>query len=59
MRFKEALSKRLLEFRNLGKLIKQRKIVLPALPIRKTYLFDKDPDGLNRLEYLEDMKEWS
>ena len=59
MRFKEALSKKaLLEFGNLGKLINQGKIILPRLPDRKTYLLDNDPDGLNRLEYLEDMKQY-
>lgn len=58
-RFKEAVSKKaLLEFGNLGKLINHGTIVLPDLPDRETYLLDKDPDGLNRLEYLEDMKQY-
>jgi hypothetical protein len=59
MRFKEALSKKaLLEFGNLGKLINQGFIVMPDLPDRGTYGLDDDADGLNKLNYLEDMKQY-
>ena len=59
MCFKEALAKKaLLDFRNLGKLINQGFIVMPDLPERDTYGLDDDPDGLNRLDYLEDMKQY-
>jgi hypothetical protein len=57
MRFKEALSKKaLLEYGNLGTLINQGFIVMPDLPDRETYGLDDDPVGLNKLDYLEDMK---
>jgi hypothetical protein len=59
MRFKEALAKKaLLEFGNLGKLINQGYIVIPDLPDRDTYGLDDDPDGLNKQDYLEDMKQY-
>jgi hypothetical protein len=59
MRFKEALSKKaLLEFGNLGKLINQGFIVMPDLPDRDTYRLDDNADGLNKLDYLEDMKQY-
>ncbi len=59
MRFKEALSKKaLLEFGHLGKLINQGFIVMPDLPDRGTYGLDDDADGLNKLDYLEDMKQY-
>jgi hypothetical protein len=59
MRFKEALSKKaLLEFGNLEKLINQGFIVMPDLPDRDTYGLDNDADGLNKLAYLEDMKQY-
>jgi hypothetical protein len=59
MRFKEALSKKaLLEFGNLGKLIKQGFIVMPDLLDRETYGLVDDPDGLNKLDYLEDMTQY-
>jgi gamma-glutamylcyclotransferase (GGCT)/AIG2-like uncharacterized protein YtfP len=59
MRFKEALSKKaLLEFGNLGKLINQGFIIIPDLPDRDTYGLDVDSDGLNKLDYLEDMKQY-
>jgi hypothetical protein len=57
MKFTEALPNRaLLDFGNLGKLIKQGYIVLPEQPDRDTYGLDDDPDKLNKLDYLEDMK---
>jgi hypothetical protein len=57
MKFTEALlNKALLDYGNLGKLIKQGYIVLPDQPDRETYGLDDDPDGLNKLDYLEDMK---
>jgi hypothetical protein len=31
---------------------------MPDLPERDTYGLDDDPDGLNRLDYLEDMKQY-
>jgi hypothetical protein len=48
MKFTEALSnKALLDFRNLGKLIKQGYIVLPDQPDKETYVLDEyDPDEL-------------
>jgi hypothetical protein len=56
MKFKEAISKKaLLDYGNLGKLIKQGYIVLPEQPDRETYGLDDDQDGLNKLDYLEDM----
>lgn len=59
MRFKEALSKKvLLEFGNLGKLINQGIIVKPDLLDRDNYGLDIDIDGLNKLSYLEDMKQY-
>jgi hypothetical protein len=57
MKFTEALSnKALLDFGNLGKLIKQGYIVLLEQLDRETYGLDDDTDGLNKLDYLEDMK---
>ena len=54
---KEAISKiALLDYGDLGKLIKQGYIALPEQPNRETYGLDDDQDGLNRLDYLEDMK---
>jgi hypothetical protein len=59
MQFKEALSKKaLLEFGKLGKLINQGFIVMPDLLDRDTYGLDDDTDGLNKLDYLEDMKQY-
>jgi hypothetical protein len=59
MLFKEVLSKKaLVEFGNLGKLIKLGYIPLPDQPDRDSYALDGDPDGINRLDYLEDMKEY-
>jgi hypothetical protein len=59
MRFKEALSKKaLLEFGNIGKLINQGFIIMPNLPDRDTDGLDDDPDGLNKQDYLEDMKQY-
>ncbi len=56
MKFTEALSnKALLDYGNLGKLIKQGYIVLPDQPDRETYGLDDDQDGLNKLDYLEDI----
>jgi hypothetical protein len=57
MKFKEAISKKaLLDYGNLGKLIKQGYIVLPEQPDKETHGLDDDQDGLNKLDYLEDMK---
>lgn len=50
--------KALLEFGNLGKLINQGFIVMPDLPDRDTYRLDDNADGLNKLDYLEDMKQY-
>jgi hypothetical protein len=51
MKFTEALPNRaLLDFGNLGKLIKQGYIVLPEQPDRDTYGLDDDPDKLNTLK---------
>jgi hypothetical protein len=59
MLFKEALSKKApLEFGNLGKLINEGFIVMPDLPDRKTFGLDDNADGLNKLDYLEDMKQY-
>lgn len=59
MQFKEALSKKaLLEFSNLGKFINKGFIVMPDLPDRDTYGLDNDPDGLNKLDHLEDKKQY-
>jgi len=57
MKFKETISKKmLLDYGNLGKLIKQGYVVLPEQPDRETYGLDDEQDGLNKLDYLEDMK---
>jgi hypothetical protein len=57
MLFKEAMSKKaLVEYGNLGKLIKQGSIILPDQPNRASYDLEDDDDGLNKIEYLEDMK---
>jgi hypothetical protein len=59
MLFKEALSKKVLvKYGNLGKLIKLGYIPLPEQPDRESYALDEDPDGINRLDYLEDMKQY-
>jgi hypothetical protein len=53
MKFKEAiLKKALLDFGNLGKLIKQGYIVLPDQPDGETYVMDNDSDGVNKIDYL-------
>jgi hypothetical protein len=57
MLFKEAMSKKaLVEYGNLGKLIKQGSIILPDQPDRASYDLEDDDDSLNKIEYLEDMK---
>ena len=57
MKFKEAISKKaLFDYENLGKLIKQGYIVLAEQPDKETYGLVDDQDGLNKLDYLEDMK---
>ncbi len=57
MLFKEAMPKKaLVENGNLGKLIKQGSIILPDQPNRASYDLEDDDDGLNKIEYLEDMK---
>jgi hypothetical protein len=43
---------------NLGKLIKQGSYYTPEIPERKDYSLQNDPDGLNKLAYLEDVKEY-
>ena len=43
---------------NLGKLIKQGRYYKPEEPDRNEYDMQNDPDGLNKLAYLEDMKEY-
>jgi hypothetical protein len=54
MIFKEALSKKaLVEFGNLGKLIKLGYIPLPEQPDRESYALDEDVGGVNRLDYLD------
>jgi hypothetical protein len=59
MLFKEALSKKaLVEFGNLGKLIRLGYIPLPEQPDRDAYALDNDEDGLNKLDYMEDMKQY-
>jgi hypothetical protein len=59
MVFKEALSKKaLVEYGNLGKLIKLGYIPLPEQPDRESYALDEDVDGINKLDYLEDMKQY-
>jgi hypothetical protein len=57
MKFMEALlNKALLDFLNLGKMIKQGYIILPDQPDRETYGLDDDLDELNKIDYLKDMK---
>jgi hypothetical protein len=48
------------EYGNLGKLIKLGTYYEPEMPDRDLYAVgaQNDPDGLNQLAYLEDMKEW-
>jgi len=59
MLFKEVLSKKtLVKLRNLGKQIKLGYIPLPEQPNRDSYALDNDVDGINRLDYLEDMKQY-
>ncbi len=58
-KFKEALSKAALKnYGNLGKLIKQGSYYTPKIPDRADYDMQNDPDGLNKMAYLEDMKEY-
>ncbi len=58
-KFKEALSKAALKnYGNLGKLIKQGSYYTLEMPERKDYDLQNDPDGLNKMAYLEDMKEY-
>jgi hypothetical protein len=59
LKFKEALSKAALKnYGNLGKLIKQGSYYTPEMPERGDYDLQNDPDGLNKMAYLEDMKEY-
>ena len=59
MTFKKALSKRaLVDFGKLGKLIKLGCIPLPDKPDRGSYALDNDPNGINKLDYLEDLKQY-
>ncbi len=48
--------KALMEYGNLGKLIKEGYIVPPDQPDRDSYGLEDDSDDLNRVEYLETMK---
>jgi hypothetical protein len=60
-KFREALSKAAMkEYGNLGKLIKLGTYYEPKMPDCDLYALgsQNDPDGLNQLAYLEDMKEW-
>jgi hypothetical protein len=60
-KFREALSKAAMkEYGNLRELIKQGVYYEPEMPDRDLYALgsQNDPDGLNQLAYLEDMKEW-
>jgi hypothetical protein len=55
--FKEAMSKKaLVDYGNLGKLIKQGSIILPDQLNRASYDLEDDDDSLNKIEYLEDKK---
>ncbi len=57
-KFKEAISKAALKnYGNLGKLIKQGSYYTLEMPERKDYDLQNDPNGLNKMAYLEDMKE--
>jgi hypothetical protein len=57
MLFKEAMSKRaLIEYGNLGKLLKQGYIVPACQPDGYSYGLGDDSNGQNRVEYLKDMK---
>ncbi len=57
MLFKEAMSKKeLVDYGNLGKLIKQGSIILPNQLNHASYDLEDDNDSLNKIEYLEDMK---
>jgi hypothetical protein len=50
--------KALIEYGNLGKLIKKGNIVPPEQRNRDSYDLDDDDNGLNKIEYLEDMKSY-
>jgi hypothetical protein len=57
MRFTEALSnKALLDFGSFGKLINQGYIILPDQSDKESHDLDDEPDELNKLDYLKDMK---
>jgi len=57
--FKKALSKRaLVDFGKLGKLIKLGCIPLPDKPDSGSYALDNEPNGINKLDYLEDLKQY-
>ena len=59
MKFKEALSKKALKkYDNLGKLIKLGKYYEPEEPNSVDYHFVNDPLGVNKSNYLKDMKEY-
>ncbi len=45
-------------FGNLGTLIRLGYIPLPEQPDRDAYALDDDEDGLNKLDYMEDMKQY-
>jgi hypothetical protein len=58
-KFKEALSKKALKkYDNLAKLIKLGKYYEPEEPNSTDYDFVNDPLGVNKANYLEDMKEY-
>jgi hypothetical protein len=44
------------KYGNLGKLTKQGSYYTLEMPGRKDYDLQNDPDGLNKLTYLEDVK---
>jgi len=58
-KFKEAVSKKALkEYGNLGKLIKLGKYYEPEEPDATDYDMVNDPMGVNRANFMEDMKEY-
>ena len=58
-KFKEALSKKALKkYGNLGKLIKLEKYYEPDEPDLMEYDMVNDPMGVNKANYMEDMKEY-
>jgi hypothetical protein len=59
LKFKEVLSKATLKnYGTLGKLIKQGSYYAPEVREIRDYNLQNNPDGLNKLAYLKDMKEY-